>query len=120
MQTSVAAAAIADTDFVTRSRALNDAGRQQWLDGLQALGLSAIPSRGNFLCVDMGQPAAPLFQALLREGVIVRPVANYGLPNHLRISIGLAEENAFALAALARVLAAARAADAAAVTGAPA
>ncbi len=102
-----AAAAIGDDDFVARSRALNDAGRQQWLDGLRALGLDAIPSRGNFLCVDMGQPALPLFQALLREGVIVRPVANYGLPNHLRISIGLAEENAFALAALARVLAAA-------------
>lgn len=104
-----AAAAIADTDFVTRSRALNDAGRQQWLDGLQALGLAAIPSRGNFLCVDMGQPAMPLFQALLREGVIVRPVANYGLPNHLRISIGLAEENDFGLQALGRVLQAARA-----------
>lgn len=108
-----AAAAIADTEFVARSRALNDAGRQQWLDGLRALGLDAIPSRGNFLCVDMGRPALPLFQALLREGVIVRPVANYGLPNHLRISIGLPEENAFALAALARVLEAARAAGAA-------
>lgn len=103
------AAAMADSDFVARSRALNDAGRQQWLEGLRALGLTAIPSRGNFLCVDMGQPALPLFQALLREGVIVRPVANYGLPDHLRISIGLPEENAFALAALARVLDGARA-----------
>ncbi|PQA52236.1 histidinol-phosphate transaminase [Amnimonas aquatica] len=104
---AAAAAAVADDDFVARSRALNAAGRRQWLDGLAALGLRAIPSRGNFLCVDMGQPAGPLFQALLREGVIVRPVANYGLPDHLRISIGLAEENDFALAALARVLAAA-------------
>lgn len=100
-----AAAAIGDEDFVARSRALNDAGRQQWLEGLHGLGLEAIPSRGNFLCVDLGRPAAPIFQALLREGVIVRPVANYGLPNHLRISIGLPEENAFALAALRRVLA---------------
>lgn len=104
-----AAAAIADDDFVAQSRTLNDAGRQQWLDGLSALGLSAIPSRGNFLCVDMGMPAMPLFQALLREGVIVRPVANYGLPNHLRISIGLAKENAFALEAFQRVLGAVRA-----------
>jgi histidinol-phosphate aminotransferase len=56
----------------------------------------------------MQQDAAPLFQALLREGVIVRPVANYGLPRHLRISIGLAEENEFGLEALARVLAASR------------
>lgn len=105
-----AAAAITDDEFVAKTRALNQAGMQQWLDGLAALGLSAMPSRGNFLCVDMQQEAAPLFQALLREGVIVRPVANYGLPRHLRISIGLAEENAFALNALQRVLAVARAA----------
>lgn len=104
-----AAAAITDDEFVAKTRALNQAGMQQWLDGLAALGLSAMPSRGNFLCVDMQQEAAPLFQALLREGVIVRPVANYGLPRHLRISIGLAEENAFALNALQRVLAASRA-----------
>jgi len=104
-----AAAAITDDEFVAKTRALNQAGMQQWLDGLAALGLSAMPSRGNFLCVDMQQEAAPLFQALLREGVIVRPVANYGLPRHLRISIGPAEENAFALNALQRVLATPRA-----------
>jgi histidinol-phosphate aminotransferase len=103
-----AAAAINDDEFVAKTRDLNQAGMQQWLTGLAALGLSAIPSRGNFLCVDMQQDAAPLFQALLREGVIVRPVANYGLPRHLRISIGLAEENEFGLEALARVLAASR------------
>ena len=103
-----AAAAINDDEFVAKTRDLNQAGMQQWLTGLAALGLSAIPSRGNFLCVHMQQDAAPLFQALLREGVIVRPVANYGLPRHLRISIGLAEENEFGLEALARVLAASR------------
>jgi len=103
-----AAAAINDDEFVAKTRDLNQAGMQQWLTGLAALGLSAMPSRGNFLCVDMQQDAAPFFQALLREGVIVRPVANYGLPRHLRISIGLAEENEFGLEALARVLAASR------------
>lgn len=100
-----AAAALSDSEFVARSRAVNEAGKAQWLAGLAELGLSAIPSRGNFLCVDMKQEAQPLFQALLKEGVIVRPVGNYGLPQHLRISIGLAEENEFALAALGRVLA---------------
>lgn len=99
-----AAAALGDDEFVARSRAANQAGMQQWLAGLNALGLSAIPSRGNFLCVDMGQPAQALYLALLQEGVIVRPVGNYGLPQHLRISIGLADENEFALAALAKVL----------------
>jgi len=101
-----AAAAITDDEFVAKTRELNQAGMQQWLEGLSALDLKAMPSRGNFLCVDMQQNAAPLYQALLREGVIVRPVDNYGLPQHLRITIGLAEENAFALNALQRVLAA--------------
>lgn len=100
-----AAAALNDDDFVRRSRALNDKGHQQWQAYLVDLGLSALPSRGNFICVDFKQATAPIFDALLREGVIVRPVANYGLPNHLRISIGLTEENAFAAEAIKRVLA---------------
>jgi histidinol-phosphate aminotransferase len=72
--------------------------------GLNALGLDWIPSVCNFVTVDLGRPAAAVEQALLREGVICRPVANYGLPNHLRISVGLADENDRLLAALARVL----------------
>jgi histidinol-phosphate aminotransferase len=55
--------------------------------------------------VDFAQPAAPLFQALLQRGVIVRPVANYGLPQHLRVTVGTAEENDFFLAALRDLLA---------------
>ena len=101
-----AAAALNDDDFVRRSRELNDQGHQQWQAYLADLGLSALPSRGNFLCVDFEQPTGPIFEALLHEGLIVRPVANYGLSNHLRISIGLAEENAFAADAIKRVLAA--------------
>jgi histidinol-phosphate aminotransferase len=52
----------------------------------------------------MGRLAAPIYEGLLREGVIVRPVANYGMPNHLRITIGKEGENARCLAALAKVL----------------
>jgi histidinol-phosphate aminotransferase len=59
---------------------------------------------GNFLTVDLGRPAGPVDQALLRAGVITRPIAGYGLPNHLRISVGLAEENARCLQALRLVL----------------
>jgi len=55
--------------------------------------------------VDMGGEARPIFEALLREGVIVRPVANYGLPNHLRISIGTPAENDRLATALEKVLA---------------
>jgi histidinol-phosphate aminotransferase len=74
--------------------------------GLDALGLAWIPSVCNFVTVDLGRPAAPMDQALLREGVICRPVGNYGLPNHLRISVGLARENAAPARALGRVLSA--------------
>jgi histidinol-phosphate aminotransferase len=59
---------------------------------------------GNFVTIDLGRPAAEVDQALLREGCIVRPVANYGLPNHLRVSVGLKEENSRFLQALEKVL----------------
>jgi len=52
----------------------------------------------------MGRPGRPVFQALLKEGVIVRPLDAYGLPNHLRISVGLVEQNLRLLAALKKVL----------------
>jgi histidinol-phosphate aminotransferase len=76
----------------------------QMTAGLRQLGIDYIPSVGNFLAADMGSVAAPVYESLLREGVIVRPVANYGMPNHLRITIGTERENARCLAALAKVL----------------
>lgn len=99
-----AEAAINDDEFVQKTREMNAAGMAQWQAATKAFNLTSIPSRGNFLCVDMGTEAMPVFQALLREGVIVRPVANYGLPSHLRISIGTEEENNFAINGLSRVL----------------
>ena len=77
---------------------------QQLETGLHELGLSWIPSICNFLSVDFGKPALPVYQALLREGLIVRPIHNYGLPNHLRISIGLPEQNTRLLQALKKVM----------------
>lgn len=100
-----AAAALGADDFVVESRQLNRAGMAQLETGLKELGLPFVPSRGNFLLVDLGRPAAPLYDALLRQGVIVRPVGAYGLPNHLRVSVGLAAENARFLDALKAVLA---------------
>lgn len=97
-------AALADQDHVTESVAINRKGMGIWQQALSMLGLSYIPSQGNFICVDMGQPAQPLYEALLREGVIVRPVGAYGLPNHLRISIGTDEENMHGITALTKVL----------------
>ena len=101
---AAACAALQDADYLAESRRLNDAGMHQLQEGFRELGLGWIPSRGNFIALDLGQLAAPVYQGLLREGVIVRPVANYGMPNHLRITIGLPAENARLLEALAKVL----------------
>jgi histidinol-phosphate aminotransferase len=103
---ALAAASVALTDraHLEASLKLNQAGMQQWIEATAELGLDYIPSVGNFLCVDVGRSAAPVYEALLREGVIVRPVANYGLPNHLRITLGLTQENRRAITALRKVL----------------
>ncbi|MEH6492953.1 histidinol-phosphate transaminase [Halopseudomonas sp.] len=101
---AAALAALEDEAYLIESRRINRLGMQQLEDGCAAMGLSWIPSRGNFLAIDLGREAAPIFQALLREGVIVRPVANYGMPNHLRVTVGLPEENQRFLDALKLVL----------------
>ena len=102
---AAACAALQEADYLAESRRLNEAGMEQLQDGFRELGLQWIPSKGNFIAVDLGQVAAPVYQGLLREGVIVRPVANYGMPNHLRVTIGLPAENTRLLEALAKVLA---------------
>ena len=101
---AAACAALADSDYLAASRTINDQGMAQLEAGFRQLGLSWIASKANFIAVDLGCEATPIFQALLREGVIVRPVANYGMPTYLRISIGLPAENARFLEALAKVL----------------
>ena len=103
---AAACAALDDADYLAQSRQLNDAGMAQLEAGLRELGLSWIPSKGNFIAVDFGRDTAAINQALLRAGVIVRPVAGYGMPNFLRVSIGLPAENARFLDALAKVLSA--------------
>lgn len=98
-----AAAALQDDDFVRRSRDLNDAGRRQMQEGFERLGLHYIPSYGNFISVAVPQ-AAEVNAYLLRSGIIVRPVTNYGMPEYLRVSIGLPEQNHRFLGALATAL----------------
>src|SRR5690606_19471614 len=102
---ATAHAAHADDSYLAESRQLNRDGMRQLEQGLTELGLQWIPSRGNFIAVDLGRDAGPVYQGLLRAGVIVRPVAGYEMPNHLRVSIGLREENQRFLEALAGVLA---------------
>src|SRR4030095_8419266 len=98
---AAALAALADVDYVEESRRLNCEGMRQLESGLAKLGLRVLPSHGNFVLVHVGD-AARIYEALLRQGVIVRPVANYGLPEWLRVTIGLPAENGRFLAALAK------------------
>jgi histidinol-phosphate aminotransferase len=97
---AAAAAALDDMEFVARSYAENLQGLKQLEEGAQALGLDFIPSHGNFVTLRVGK-AAEIFKRLLRRGVIVRPVASYGLPEHLRVTVGTEQENERFLAALA-------------------
>jgi histidinol-phosphate aminotransferase len=105
---AAAVAALADTDYLARSYELNLRGMEQLTVAFRELGLEYVPSVGNFVLVKVG-PAGRVYQELLKRGVIVRPVANYELPEWLRVSIGLPEENAAFLRALPQALAAARA-----------
>jgi len=103
MALAAAQAALADEEHLAKVVALNHEGLAQLTQGLTQLGLEVIPSVGNFVCVDVAQPGAQVYEALLRTGVIVRPVGNYDLPNHLRISVGLPTENARCLNALEQI-----------------
>ncbi len=96
---AAAEAALSDEDFLEQSYRVNQSGMKQLQLGLDALGIKHVPSRGNFLLAKVGD-AARLNKELLKRGVIVRPVGNYGLPEFLRVSIGLEAQNARFLDAL--------------------
>ncbi|MEW5008683.1 MAG: histidinol-phosphate transaminase [Cycloclasticus sp.] len=101
---AAAEAALSDQAYIEQSRELNQQGLQQLADGFDRLGLAYIPSVGNFICVEVGGNSADVYQGLLKQGVIVRPVAAYNMPRHLRVSVGLAEQNIALLEALEKVL----------------
>jgi histidinol-phosphate aminotransferase len=99
-----ACAALDDDEFIARSKAVNAEGLGQLRRGFERLGLEYIPSFGNFITVRVGE-ADRIYRALLAEGVIVRPIAGYGMPEHLRVTVGLAGQNERFLDALERALA---------------
>ena len=104
--TSAQAAAMAGLDdraHVEKSVDLNAKERTRVVAELRKLGLSTAPSQTNFVLVDVGRPARPVYDALLRRGVIVRPFGN--MPSSLRATFGLPEENDRFLGALREVLA---------------
>jgi histidinol-phosphate aminotransferase len=104
---AAAVAALNDVEFLQKSAQLNTDGYRQLTRAFDAMGLEYVPSFGNFVLVKVGNEdsaGARVNLALLKRGVIVRPVGNYGLPQWLRVSIGLPEENAAFIEALKKVL----------------
>ena len=103
---AAAIAAIDDEEHIARSRSLNAAGRSHLTRELSSRGFVVSPSQGNFVLVEVpaGLTAGALFDALQRRGVIVRPLAPYRMPQHLRISVGLEDENARLIEALDKIL----------------
>lgn len=100
-------AALDDHTFLEQSFALNLAGVKQLQHGLDALNLRHLPAFGNFVTFKAGEDAsagARVNQALLAQGVIVRPIAGYGMPEWLRVTVGRTEENARFLSSLESAL----------------
>ncbi len=101
---AAALAALDDHAHIERSRRLNRVGVDRLTAGFEALGLTPIPSQANFVLVGLGRPGRPVFDALLRRGVIVRVMDGYGLPEHLRVTVGTGPENERCLWAFGTVL----------------
>ena len=101
---AAATAALEDVEQLTFSAELNRNGLYQWMEACEEYNWGYIPSVGNFICVDVACDAADVYEYLLEEGIIVRPVANYNLPTHLRITIGTSEQNTRCIEALKKVL----------------
>ncbi len=99
-----AIAVMNDETFITKVAENNRTEMARYEVFCQKHQLEYIPSKGNFITINFKQPAEPIYNALLCEGVIVRPIAGYGMPNHLRISIGLPQENDTFFTALSKVL----------------
>jgi len=104
---AAAVAALNDTAFLQRSAQLNRDGYKQLTQTFDEMGLEYVPSFGNFVMVKVGADEAAgerVNLALLKQGIIVRPVANYGLPQWLRVTVGLPNENAAFIDALKKLL----------------
>lgn len=102
---AAARAALDDREHLQRSIAVTRQGLAQVRAGCDRLGIRHLPSQGNFVLLDLQRPALPVYERMLRAGVIVRPVANYNLPNHLRVTVGTPEQNQRMLDALEKALA---------------
>ncbi|MYD42883.1 MAG: histidinol-phosphate transaminase [Gammaproteobacteria bacterium] len=90
---AAAEAALRDDSYINESIELNIAGMATISQGLTELGLNCMPSIGNFITFEVGERAGDIYDAMLNRGVVVRPIANYDMPDHLRVTVGLPDEN---------------------------
>ena len=101
---AAARASLRDPDQVKRARQVNDEGKQYLCAQFEQMRLSYVPTQTNFVLVDVGRESQPVFTELLKRGVIVRPGGIFELPTHLRVTIGLPEENRRFILALREIL----------------
>lgn len=99
-----ARAALDDAAFIERTLEVNRAGRQQLYQAFEEMDLRYYPTQTNFVFVDLERPVEPVFQAMLRDGVIIRPLSFVGEAGAIRITIGLEEENERTIASLKKAL----------------
>jgi histidinol-phosphate aminotransferase len=102
---AAALAALDDHEHIDQSVKINFSGLRQLSKAFEQEGWAYIPSVANFICVDVGRPGSEVYEALLHEGIIVRPIENYGLPNYLRLTVGRKDENDRMLQSMKKVLA---------------
>ena len=101
---AAAEAALDDVDHVQKSVEMNSAGLEQLMTAFGEMGLEWIPSVGNFICVKTGLPGQQVYDAMLRQGVILRPIGNYGLDDYVRVTVGSSDENLRVIESLKQVL----------------
>ncbi len=101
---AAAVAVLKDQEYLQKGIEVNRLGLVQITEGLEKLNLAYIPSKGNFVCFQTQGDAQSVYEELLKLGVIVRPVANYGMSNFLRVSVGLEAENRQFLDSLTKVM----------------
>ncbi|MFE5318561.1 histidinol-phosphate transaminase [Paenibacillus sp. NPDC056579] len=101
---AAATAAITDTEHVQESRKVNEEGREQLYEAFRRLGLKFTESMSNFILLELGPDAGNLYQRLMAQGVIVRYGTGWGLPEHIRVTVGTREENEFLIECLESLL----------------
>ena len=99
-----ASAALDDAEFYEKTLSNNREAKKYYYDEFDRMGLKYYPSESNFICVDLGADSEEVFNAMLLDGVIIRPLASQGLPTCARITFGLPEENKRTIASLSKAL----------------